>query len=181
MEQQMQQQGSLPMVSPMNFNSGNMVYMTNLDRELQRLEQSLRGVIVDTTGNVIGQGVRLTNERGIKAIIGQVSSIVNTNTVMSNLDEQNISALGIGLLNDLCLMLMMNKRAFEIQSDDARSAILSRCLNLALITLKRGFQGDDKRFWKGTIQEINYGVSGSQGQQKQGLLQKFSPTNWLKS
>lgn len=166
------------LISPINFNSGNMVQMTSLNNELKRLEESLRGVQTTFSGEPIQTGNRLLNEKGIRTVVGQVASIVNTNTVMSNLDEQNISSLSIGLLDDLIKTLMMNKDAFEIKSDEARSAILSRCINLALITLKRGYKGDDKRFWKGTVSEINYGTSGVQPQ-KQSMLSRFAPSKWL--
>jgi len=180
MEQQNDTSSSIPqmpMTYPTGMHSGNMVYMTNPDKELEKLEQNFRGYHWTQNGYVKRFDARM-NEQGIDKVVGLVRSLVNRITFMSNLDDRKLMGLLEGMADTLVTVLMMNKEAFGIRSDDERSAIFDQCMNLAMVSTLRAYKGDDKRFWKGGVMELQYGVNNSQPPKSGGLLGKAMPNAW---
>lgn len=149
----------------MNHNSnGNMVSMTNPESELKRIEKMLRG---DKETNLDP----LMNEKGVNKIMGLIRSIVNRNTFMSNIKKDVLFALMQGHALTVVKILMTNKLEFDIKSDADRSAIFQLAVTVPHIAILRGLEGDDKRFWKGNVQEFNYQVNGA----GEGMMSKMNP------
>lgn len=147
-------------------NSGNMIAMTNPDREIKNIEEMLRG-------NPEKKLDPLMNDKGVNKMIGLVRAIVNRGTIMSNMSDTLLYKIMEGHALTCVKLLMMNKDEFGIKSDADRTAIFHLCVTMAHITILRGREGDDKRFWKGNVQEINYMMHGDNPQP--GLVSRFNP------
>lgn len=164
-----------PYASPMHQYGSSIIFLTNPESELFKMELSFRSMSINKEGETVVAGEPLMNNYGISSVIGTVQSLVNQVTVMSNLDKNEVSALMDFLGDTLARDLMMNKETYGIKSESVRDKIYFSALTSTFVTLKRAFEEGDKRFWKGSVQEINTRVE--QGAKK-GLLQSINP--WSK-
>jgi len=159
-----------PYQSPMNNLAGSILFLTNPENELHRFELTLRNCIIDETGKPIQLGEPLLNEEGIKSIIGQTQSIVNQDTVMSHFQEEIPQLLDL-FADSLIKDLMMNRVTYNIKIAAARDKILSMATVHAYTCLRRGFEQGERRFWKGSQQEIITHVEGpARGKGLGGLM-----------
>jgi len=143
-----------PYMSPMHMYGSAIITLTNPEDELYKLELTFRSARLDQDGKLKVYGEALMNDLGISSIIGMVQSIVSRDTVLSNFNTAEILNL-MGFLNDsLSRDLMINKTKYGIDSSSSRDKIYFSAMTMAYITLKRGFEEGDKRFWKGSVQEI---------------------------
>lgn len=171
MEQQQQQAGQIkssPYYSPMyNYGSG-IVLLTNPQDLIKDLELTYKNAYYDKDNNLKEVGNPLMNDLGIKSVVGQVQAIVNKVTVLGNLNDENIRGLMEFLADTLAKDLMVNRIEYEITSASARDRIYYNALATAFITMKRAYEEGDRRFWKGSVQEIKQEVT--QTPQKKGFL-----------
>jgi hypothetical protein len=174
MEQQQvgEQVRTIPYSSPMHNFAGSILLLTNPDNELYKLELSLRNMVVDREGNAKSAGRQLMNDDGIMSVLGQVQAIVNQVTVMSNLEPQEIPRLVDFLADTLARDLMVNRQSYAIENAAARDKIYFIALTSAFICMKRANEEGERRFWKGSQQEITTRVDGLAGQKK-GVLGKL--------
>lgn len=172
-EQVSPQVRTTPYASPMNNYGGSILFLTNPENELHRFELTLRNCRFDEKENkIIPYGEPLLNDEGIKSVIGQTQSVVNQDTVMSNFDEE-IPRLMEMFSDSLIKDLMMNRVRYEIKTPASRDKIVSMATIYGYSCLRRGFQQGERKFWKGSQQEIttysstsepkNKGLSGLMG------------------
>lgn len=165
------------MQNNMQEHMGNMQEMTDPEQILQRFEYGLLGKVQNTEGAFVKKYVQKINERGAQEIVSHLRSIVNRNTFMSNLDDDMVVNLMRNMGKTVIMMMLEKKEEYAIVSDADRTAILHGCGNLALASLRRGWRGDDKRFWGRVTQEFvqtNPGQTQNQG----GAMSKLNPMNW---
>lgn len=159
---------STPYSSPM-FNFGSsIIMMTNPEDELYKMELTFRSAILNEEGKIVSVGKPLMNELGISSVVGIVQSIVNRVTIMSNLEKFDIQQVMDFLGDTLSRDLMMNRKTYGISTETARDKIYFTTLSTAFMTMKRALQEGEKRFWKGSQQEITTRIEGQQ--KKSGLL-----------
>jgi hypothetical protein len=170
-EQQPPQIRSNPYASPMYNYGSSILLLTNPQNELHKLELTFRALQEDDDGNVKNMGDPLMNEKGISSVLGQAQALINQDTVMSNLDKMDIPLLMDFLGDTLAKDLMMNRINYEIKTAGARDKIFFETLALTYITLRRAYLEGDKRFWKGSQQEITTRVEGNT--QKGSMLGKL--------
>jgi hypothetical protein len=162
-----------PYMSPMHMYGSAIITLTNPEDELYKLELTFRSARLDKDGEPQQYGEPLMNEHGISSIIGIVQGIVSRDAVLSNFNKTDIPAL-MDFLNDtLCRDLMINRVPYGIMSQSARDKIYFTAMSMAYITLKRGFEEGDKRFWKGSVQEIHSKIESPN--QKKGILSALNP------
>lgn len=170
--QEQPQVRTTPYSSPMHNFAGSILLLTNPDNELYKLELSLRNMVLDREGNQKSAGKALLNEEGIMSVLGQTQAIVNQVTVMSNLEPQEIPRLVDFLADTLARDLMVNRHYYAIENAAARDKIYFMALTSAFICMKRANEEGERRFWKGSQQEITTRVDGLAGKQK-GVLGKL--------
>jgi len=161
-ETQQPQIRSSPYQSPMHNFGSSIILLTNPENELYKMELTLRSMVVDGEGNPNAVGTPLMNELGISSVIGIVQSIVNQVTIMSNLSKHEVPMLIDFLGDTLAKDLMMNRVSYEIGTASARDKIYFTSLSSAFICMKRAFEEGDRRFWKGSQQEITTRIEGQQ-------------------
>ena len=166
---------STPYASPMHQYGSSILLLTNPENELYKMELTFRSMKVDANGNPSQSGEPLMNDHGISSILGLVQSVVNQVTVMSNLSKGEVPILMDFLGDTLAKDLMVNRKEYGIESAAVRDRVFFIVLASSFITLKRAYEEGDKRFWKGSVQEISTRVE--QGQKK-GLMSSLNP--WRK-
>lgn len=164
---------SSPYASPMNNFSGSIIFLTNPDNELFKLEMTLRNMVMGKEGEPRSVGKPLLNDEGVSSVVGQVQAIVNQVTVMSNLEPEEIPRLVDFLADTLARDLMINRGQYNIENGSSRDKIYFGALTSAFICMKRANEEGERRFWKGSQQEITTRVDGLQGRKGGGLLGKM--------
>lgn len=171
-EQPRPQIRSTPYASPMHNFGGSILLLTNPENKLHKMELTLRSMKLDEKGNPISIGDPLLNDLGISSIIGIVQTIVDQDTVMSNLNKDEIPMLIDFLGDTLAKDLMVNRKKYAINSSSSRDKIFFTVLTSSFICMKRAFEEGEKRFWKGSQQDITTRVEGM-GSQKRGMFSKM--------
>lgn len=158
----------IPITNPMPYRNpaqnygGSIVQLTNPDSELRKMEQTFRSIIVDKKGTIIQVGDPLMNELGISSVIGQVQSIVNRVTILSNLNEKEVPILIDFLGDTIAKDLMVNRKAYEIESPATRDKIFFSAITTSFVCMKRSFNQGERIFWSKIQQEIKTIVEGQQ-------------------
>ena len=162
--------------SPMYNYGSSIILMTDPSNDLYKMELSLRGMVLDSQGKPRRVGKPLMNDDGINSILSQTQAIVNQITIMGNLSPRDIPIL-IEFMGDTIIKdLMVNKLKYEITSLEARDKIHYIALATAFVCMKRAFEEGDRKFWKGSQQEITTRVEGQK--QNQGIFSKV--LGWAK-
>lgn len=159
-----------PYQSPMHAFAGSIVLLTNPENELYKLELTLRGLI-EVGSELRKVGEPLLNDEGVRSVLGQTQAIVNRVTVMSNLEAQEVANLMDFMADTLAKDLMVNRVLYQIGNPSARDRIFFEVLATAFMCLKRAADEGERRFWKGSQQEITTNIGG--GQKPKGLLSKL--------
>lgn len=162
--------------SPMMNYASSIVTLTNPDSEVYKMELAFRGMILDKEGNPKPVAKPLMNEEGIQRIVGIVQSFVAQNSVWSNLDKHDVPNLMEFLYDTIARDLMMNEKKYEVLDSTSRDKIFFTSLSTAFMTLKRAYEEGEKRFWKGSQQEITTRVEGTKA--NKGILSSI--IGWAK-
>lgn len=154
---------SSPYMSPaQQIGAQGVLALTNPENEIYKMELVFRSMIIDEHGEPQKKGEPLLNDKGISAVIGTVQSVVSQITVMSNVNEREVNMLMMSLSDALIRELMVNRVNYEIRSLSTSSKILHIAKTSAFLCLKRGYMEGEKRFLKGSQQEIRTEVVGQQ-------------------
>lgn len=164
-----------PYQSPFQQYGSAIILLTNPENELGKMELTFRGMKLNDDGIPIVVGKRMMNDDGVASVIGSIQSLVNQVSVMSNLDNKNISNLIDYLADTLAKDLMLNRMAYGITSPSTRDKIFQTALSTSFVTLRRAYEEGDKRFWKGSVQEIR---TSNDNERKSGFLSSLNP--WRK-
>jgi len=167
---------SSPYMSPMHQQGTAILLLTNPTNELRKMELFYRGLHEDGDGNLIQVSEPRMNNEGVYSIVGTVQSVVSQVTVMSNIDKKEVPLHMLFLADTLIKDLILNSGKYGITSDAVRDAVLFTATEAAFFTIKRALEEGDKRFWKGSVQELHTSVE--QRGKKSGLLSSMNP--WKK-
>jgi len=158
-------------LNPMSTYGGSIITLTNPDNELYKMELTLRSMSMDSEGNIKKVGDPLMNDLGINSVIGMAQTILSRVTIMSDLNKTEITTLIDFLGDTLAKDLMMNRINYKIRTVSARCKIYFTVLASTFICMKRAFESGDRRFWKGSQQDVTHRFEG--GQQRQGMMGKL--------
>ena len=174
-EQQTQQSTPLPSAyqNPMYNYGSSIVTLTDTSEELKKMELTLRGKRENYEGAVITMGDALLNEQGINSVMGLTQAIANRNAIMGFLNKDDIPMMIDFLADTLAKDLMLNRTKYNITNPSARDKIFFEALSTVFLCLKRGFDEGDRRFWKGSQQDIRQIMVNEN--QKSGFLSKLNP------
>lgn len=176
-EQQKQQQAQSPYTSPMYQYGSSIMFLTNPEQELFKLELTLRGMKANEGGDAIKIGPALLNDMGVSEILGMTQSIVNQVTILSSLERDDIDTLRDFLGDTLAKDLMVNRTRYDITNTSIRDQVYFSTIATAFICMKRA-QNDtlsDKKFWRNTVQELHTSVQGND--KKKGIMSRINPWN----
>jgi len=148
-EQEMDIPSSLPYPMPYN-EEANIIKQTDPKHIIEELKHVLRGEEFDEEKQAwVKVRKPLLNEKGIRSIMTDIKGVVNQNTILSNLNEQEISNIIVNLGDTLRIKLSANRKEFDINKFELNT-ILFTILNMSYPALKRAYaQGE--RIWHKTI------------------------------
>lgn len=150
----------VPYASPLNTYGNSIIILTNVNDVLHELELTFRNIKISKEGVTVSLGSALMNDYGISQIIGMLKPIANKNTIMSNIeDREEATGLRDFFAESLALDLMVNKGKYGIVDNTARNRIFTESISLVHLTIKRAYQQGEKKFWKGSQQDINHRIS----------------------
>ncbi len=152
--------------NPMYNFAGSIVEMTDNEDLFYRLESNLRGKAINPEGQERISGSPLMNEKGVKDIVMVMRSFGDRASVMSFFDANEIKVL-MEMLNDtLSKMLMLNRKNYGFNNPSGRDLVVFMCNACGFSIIKRGFEGGERRFWKGS--QLEYSVKSNN--EKRGLF-----------
>jgi hypothetical protein len=125
-----------------------------------RLETNLRGLVLDSSGNKTLSGEPLMNNKGIKDVMMVMRSFGDRASVMSFYNTNEIKML-MEMLNDtLSKLLMLNFHNYGFVNPAGRDLVVFMCNASGFAIIKRGYEGGERRFWKGS--QLEYSVKTNQ-------------------
>jgi len=174
-EQNQYPQQLTPFQSPLNNIGGAILTLTNPENDLYKLELTLRGMKLDQDGNPVQTGEPLMNDVGISDIVGLTQSVVSQMTVMNDFKESHINNMMMDFADTLIRDLMWKRKKWGVKEGNDRNRIVFVCRMSAWNIMMRANSGGDRRFWKGTQQDIRTTVvNESQGK---SIFSKLNPWN----
>lgn len=155
-DQPPQYQGSAgAYMPPRDMYGSSIVELTDPEEDLKKFELFLRSQRIDTEGNLKTIGDPLLNERGVNAVMASIESLVHHTNTLSNFSENAISFLMIGLADTITKDMMLNRIAYEVKRKN-RDIILDNAIRFCYGFCMRAFEEGDRRFWKGSVQEVKH-------------------------
>jgi len=148
------------------------LYLTGTYPELEKLKLDLLGQEKDNDENIVQVGSPLCNQEGALKLVGLVGSLANKHGILTHQDEFRISKMMKGFSKTVRGELMLRAVSWGFDRMD-RNTILEMTTDLAFLAIQRGFHGGDRRFWKGTQQDIH--TSNDAPQQKTGMFSRMAP------
>ena len=162
--------------------AANIKDLTDPQKEIQMLKLSFEGKIIDENGEEKQITEPLMNIRGIYSIIGQVRSVVNRVSNLTHLSTHEIGTITVDSFSDSVIQdLMVNWKYYGIDKDRrnvTRTVVLRSAERIVYATLKRSHEGGERKFWKGSQQDIRTTIVND-GSNK-GIGKALNPMNWGK-
>ena len=162
--------------------AANIKDLTNPEKEIQELKLSFEGKRINEEGEMVQVVEPLMNSKGIYSVIGQVKSIVNRVSNLTHLDTREIGILTVESFSDALIQdLMVNWDRYGINKENRhviRTVVVRSAERIVYTTLKRSHEGGERRFWKGSQQDIRTTIVND-GSNK-GIGKALNPMNWGK-
>lgn len=133
----------------------SIITLTDPKEALYNFELFLRCLREDREGKLKPIGEPLLNELGINTVMASVESVVHSMNTMSNFSEEDIIYLHDTLKNNLITSLMINHETFGVNKKN-RDLILGNALRFAYGFMKRAYMEGERKFWKGSVQEVKH-------------------------
>lgn len=150
-----------------------LVEQINPNKILKEIELTLLGQEDDGYGNIKQVRKALMNDKGISDMILITKSIVNQNTIMSALKEDEIGKLMENVTDDIIDKLTLNWKEYGIKDKTDLDTIHNIIVNMSFPALKRALFGGERGFLsKITVENIS-STPRNQLPKKQGFLDRF--------
>ena len=130
-----------------------LVEQTNPSHILEDVEQKLRGKKPMMDGSYQKIGEPLMNEKGIGRMIFTLSSVVNQNTILYHLENQEIGNIIVRLSNDIIDDLVLNWQDYGIVDKILLDSIVDAVIFPAFASLKRAWKQNEKNWLNKTVVE----------------------------
>ena len=154
---------------PINTFQGAIITLTNPEDDLYNVELKLRCMVIGEDNKPRSVGKPLLNEVGLNNVLTQLQAAVSRNTFLTNLDEKNVFKITKLVARTLAIDLMINKKTYDIDSDTTCYIIHEICCIAAFTALNRPKGEGERKFWKGTQQEITTRMENKTGGSGKGL------------
>lgn len=143
--------------------NANLKYRLNPDDTLRKIETYLKGQYISKefnteTGKIETRvkkvGQPLLNEVGIQKVMSVVTSVVNHNTVLGNLDMERYSDIIYDLHTTLAEDLMANKKRYGITDNSVYSLIITQIMMFVKVFLSRTINDMERKHIGKNTQEV---------------------------
>lgn len=167
--------------------SAYILQLTNHDERLEEFYMRLLGLQRGKDGALVKSkyAIRLINEKGAEQVVGQLSTLLNDVTTLSNFTADEIKVRRWINIRNLCILLSVHRKDWDVYANPtAYSTMWSiTCMfdNYQDSVYKRSDVDvgvSDKKFFRNITQEQTMKVENTQGGGS-GWLSKLNP--WRKS
>lgn len=147
-----------------------LVEQTNPDKVMAEIYLKLKGQVRTVDGRTLTLGIPLMNDKGIDRLIILMSTIINQNTILSYLEEDEIGKIIIGIGEDIIDDLTLNWKDYGIKDKMMLDYIVDILIYPSYFALKRALQKNEKNWLKGITVE---NISGAGKYQPQRTSESF--------
>jgi hypothetical protein len=149
------QVGQSPYSSPISQFGSSIIMLTNPSDDLFELELKLKGLGENEKGVLVIIGERLVNDKGINEILSAARGLISQVTTLSNLEQKDIDIHRDYLGDTMARLLMVNRIRYQmVYPESTRDMIYDYVIQKSVICMKRALMEGERRFWKGSQQEI---------------------------
>lgn len=125
-------------------------WLEDFNNELLFLEYDLRGEYLDQSEDPPkwrASGDRMLNEKGIRYVIGELRSLCNKNTFMSNLerDTTRVYEIMLSFTNTVTDNIFYNQHEYGVEARHLDS-IVEKCANITEFALRRPLYAGERGF-----------------------------------
>ncbi len=150
-----------------------LVEQTNPKKVVKEIILRLEGLEEKPDGSKVRVGEPKMNTAGIENIKYILDSYINQNTILSHLDERQISKTIMSISDDLIDDLTLNWKAYGITNKSDLDTISMTVLHAIHFTLNRALEQNEKNWIsKITLETLNTAPRVS-GPKKEGWFSKF--------
>jgi hypothetical protein len=147
----------------------SLVEQTNPDKILEDIEMTLRGRIYSQDRKEWTQPIGskpLINESGLNSLMADARGLINQNTILSNLNDEQIGKLIITVGRAIKNKIKMNWKEFGIDKSNLTTCILA-ITNPAYAALMRAKNEGEKRFLKTSVRAVETYATNAKPMQDQ--------------
>lgn len=150
-----EEQAAYPQFMPYNpvepVSDVTLVTQTDPKKVLEDIEHFYRGEVFNYEEKKwVKKGEPLMNEDGIASFLIDIASLVNQNTILSNLSEHEINRIIILFSRTIINKLSMKWKEFNIDKTNF-DTIWNTTLNMAYMALKRAMNQGERNYHKKII------------------------------
>ena len=150
-----------------------LIAQTNPKEILREIELKLRGERERYDGTIEQISKPLMNQLGRSRILFFMDILINQNTILSHVEDREISKLIIAVGEDLLMDLAVNWREYGVNDRSMLNLIEKSVLIPGFLALKRALgQGEKNWLGKITVENISQNRGGF-APKKEGLLSKL--------
>ena len=135
----------------------SLVEQTNPKDILREIELTLRGYRYDSIREEwvppTGLCSPIVNEMGLNSLMADAKSVINQNTILSNLNKEEISKIIIRLGRSVKNKIKMNWKEFAVDKSNLDTSVFA-VTDPAFTALKRAMGEGEKRFLKTSVRAI---------------------------
>ena len=150
-----------------------LVEQTNPVHVLEEVELKLGGFRQEYDGTFKKVSEPLMNKNGINRMLFLLSSIVNQNTILSHLEQEEIGRLIIQVSNDVIDDLVLNWKEYDIKDKILLDHIVDAVLFPSFMALKRAWKQNEKNWLNKTVVETITTAPRPIMQKKEGIFSKL--------
>jgi len=156
-----------------SLDEASLVKATTPEKVVEHIEHILKGEEYDEEKEKwFKKYDALMNDKGIRSLMIDIKSVVNQNTILSNLEDSDVRNIIIALGDTIIGKIMMRREDFSIDRAEMSTIVLLVC-NMSYMALKRGYIEGERKFLRTTIQQ-KIGVMSYPGmEQKKGIMERF--------
>jgi len=161
-----------PYQVPQNMKDSTMIFMTNPEEELKKIELTLRGLYENDEGEIKRYGKELVNEHGIQAILGLIRSVVSQINIMGQEEGRDVNLIMLDYVDTLIKFLMTQRKEIGLSRAN-RDLVFILAKYPAYFSLRRSLNGGERQFWGKIQQEVKHVVEQS-GNNGGGIFSRFA-------
>lgn len=144
----------------------SLLTQTNPAELVAQIEHMLAGEVWNPTDEKYEEKqTSFLNEDGRTAIATIIKSVVNTNTILSNLTEKEISKIIIDIGDEITMLLIMGHEDFDVDKRNLVT-IVSLCCRMCYLSLKRCLNQGERIFLKTAIRSHETNIVRHQPQEE---------------
>lgn len=150
-----------------------LVTQTNPNKVIKDIELSLENKERNVDGTIVVLGPPLMNKEGLNRMRFIMRGVINQNTILSHLEEDQIGRIVTRLADDLTDDLTLNWKEYGIKDKMMLDHIINSIIFPAYMALMRAYGQNEKNWLKGITVETISGGRSVLPNQKGGFWEKF--------